>query len=117
MILNNRSKSYVISAELNPDDLLLIKTYILGAINAFCINDKDSAFSVRILFGGNNRNWNHTPLQKIYNYYIQIGKSATDAALSSAIDVGRLLKEILEDDKRQFEIVGKDTGILYKLNY
>lgn len=116
MILNNKSKSCKISAELNPDDLLLIKTYILGTINGFCINDKASAFSVRILFGGDNRNWNHTPLQKIYNYYIQIGKSATDAAASSSIDVGRLLKEILEDDKRQFEIVGKDTGLLYKLN-
>ena len=116
MILNNKSKSYNISAELNPDDLLLIKTYILGTINGFCINDKASVFSVRILFGGDNRNWDHTPLQKIYNYYIQIGKSITDATVSSAIDVGRLLKIILEDDKRQFEIVGKDTGLLYKLN-
>jgi len=42
MILNNKSKSYKISAELNPDDLLLIKTYILGTINGFCINDKAS---------------------------------------------------------------------------
>lgn len=73
-------------------------------------------FSVHILFGRNNRNWNDIPMQKLYDYYIKAGKSHDEAAKRAAIDAGRLLKQILNDDKsREFEIVGKNTGILYKL--
>ncbi len=115
MIKNNEKKIYNISAELIPVDIEIIKVYMLGAVNAFCNVKPNEPFSARILFGGNNRNWNRTPMQKLYDYYIKEGKSEEDAHQSAAIDAGRLLKALLERDSRDFEIVGKDTGTLYKL--
>lgn len=114
MITNNTTKTYNISAGIIPADIEVIKAYMLGAVNAFC-NNCNSEFSVRILFGGDNKNWGDTPIQKLYDYYIKEGKSEEDAHQSSAIDAGRLLKAVLERDSREFEIVGKDTGALYKL--
>lgn len=116
MIKNNEKKIYNISADLIPADIEIIKVYMLGAINAFCNVKPDEPFSARILFGGNNKNWGDTPMQKLYDYYIMEGKSEEDAHQSAAIDAGRLLKAVLNDDKtREYEIVGKDTGTLYKL--
>lgn len=115
MIKNNEKKIYNISADLIPVDEEIIKVYMLGAVNAFCNVKPNEPFSARILFGGNNRNWGNTSMQKLYDYYIKEGKSEEDAHQSAAIDAGRLLKALLERDSRDFEIVGKDTGTLYKL--
>lgn len=115
MIKNNEKKIYNISADLIPVDEEIIKVYMQGAVYAFCNIKPNEPFSARILFGGNNRNWNGTPMQKIYDYYIKEGKSEEDAHQSAAIDAGRLLKALLDRDSRDFEIVGKDTGTLYKL--
>lgn len=115
MIKNNEKKIYNISADLIPADIEIIKVYMQGAVYAFCNVKPDEPFSARILFGGNNKNWGDTPMQKLYDYYIKEGKSEEDAHQSAAIDAGRLLKALLERDSRNFEIVGKDTGTLYKL--
>ncbi len=115
MITNNTTKTYNISAKLIPADEEIIKVYMQGAVYAFCNTNKGEAFSTRILFGGDNKNWGDTPIQKLYDYYIKEGKSEEDAHQSSTIDAGRLLKAVLERDSREFEIVGKDTGALYKL--
>lgn len=115
MIKTKTSPARKISADLIPVDVEVIKAYMLGAVNAFCNVKPGEPFSARILFGGNNRNWNGTPMQKLYDYYIKEGKSKEDAHQSAAIDAGRLLKALLERDARDFEIVGKDTGTLYKL--
>ena len=48
------------------------------------------------MFGGDNGNWNGTPLQAIYNYYVSAGED--NAKEKSAIDVGVLLKQVLSDD-------------------
>ena len=101
MITNDNAKTYNISANISPIDIEL------------CEN---AEFSVRILFGGNNRDWYKTPLQKIYDYHHFIdGKDCETAAKSSAKDVGMLLKTVLEEDSRNFEIVRIDTGKVYKL--
>ena len=105
MINNNKTKTYSISAKLIPVDIEVIKVYLLGAVNAFCNAKPDEAFSARILFGGNNRNWGNTPMQKLYDYYIKEGKTEEDAHQAAAIDAGRLLKAVLERDSRKFEIV------------
>ncbi|MCH5316749.1 MAG: hypothetical protein J1E05_02115 [Eubacterium sp.] len=116
MIKNNHKKIYKISADLLPVDIEIIKVYMQGAVYAFCNIKKDEPFSARILFGGDNGNWNGTPMQKLYDYYIKEGKSKEEAYKSAAIDAGRLLKSLLDGDNyRTFEIVGKDTGTLYKL--
>lgn len=112
MIINNTKQIRRISAK--PKNIANIKKYILDTVNVTC--DGNEVFSVRSLFGGNNRDWNNTPLQEIYNYHISTGKSHKKAANRAGIDVGWLLKTVLNDDARTFEIVGKDTGTLYKLS-
>lgn len=111
MITNNTKQIRNISAK--PKNIANIKKYILDAVNTACADNE--VFSVRSLFGGHNRDWNNTPLQEIYNYHIGTGKSHKKAANRAGIDVGWLLKDILEEDSRTFEIFGKDTGTLYKL--
>lgn len=116
MIANNTKKTYNISAKIIPADEEIIKVYIQGAVNAFCNVKPDEPFSARILFGGDNRNWGGTPMQKLYDYYIKEGKTCEEAHQSAAIDAGRLLKSLLESDgNREFEVVGKDTGTLYQI--
>jgi len=116
MLKKNDKKIYRLSAKLIPVDEEIIKVYMQGAVYAFCNTNKNEVFSARILFGGDNRNWGGTPMQKLYDYYIKEGKTEEDAHQSAAIDAGRLLKAVLERDQyRKFEIVGKDTGTLYKL--
>jgi len=115
MIKNNTTKTYNISAKILPVDEEIIRVYMQGAVYAFCNTNKNEVFSARILFGGENRNWGSTPMQKLYDYYIKEGKAEEDAHQSAAIDAGRLLKSVLDRDSREFKIVGKDTGTLYKL--
>ena len=116
MITNDNAKTYNISANISPIDIELCKVYIRGAVNAICNYSENAEFSVRILFGGNNRDWYKTPLQKIYDYHHFIdGKDCETAAKSSAKDVVMLLKTVLEEDSRNFEIVRIDTGNVYKL--
>lgn len=116
MIINNTKQIRRISAKLIPVDEEIIKVYMLGAVDAFCNVKPDEPFSARILFGGNNRNWNGTPMQKLYDYQLKEGKTYDEAFDLAAKDAGWLLKTVLNDDARIFEIVGKDTGTLYKLS-
>lgn len=115
MIQGKKTKIYNISADLVPVDIEVIKAYMLGAVNSFCNVQPGEPFSVRILFGGNNRDWHNTPMQKLYDYYLSQGKSTEEAHQSAAIDAGRLLKTVLERDQREFAMVGQETGKQYKL--
>ncbi len=112
MIINLKTANYKISAKISVADVECAKAYIQGAVHSHCNNAADSPLSVRILFGGDNGDWNGTPLQWIYNYHKYIGKS-TDPNKQAAIDVGRLLKIILQEDVRDFQYVGEDSGKKY----
>lgn len=114
MIKDIKNKEILISAKLESEQIKLAEAYIQGAIDCYCKNNKEENFSVRILFGGDNKNWNNTPLQCIYDYHCN--RNAKDAYNSAAKDIGWLFKGILlNDTKRIFECVGKDTGNLYKM--
>lgn len=115
MLLNSDTKIYKPSAKLIAADIEIIKVYMLGAVNGVCNTHPEEPFSVRILFGGANSNWGGTPMQKLYEYYKSIGKSHEDAHGLASRDAGCLLARVLDDDSRDFKVVGKDTGKLYKL--
>ena len=114
MITKTNQTVRKISAKLPVVNLELAKAYIQGAVHSHCNNNADKEFSVRILFGGDNRNWADTPLQCIYDYhrYVRLSKKPYDDA---AKDVGWLFKSVLIGDIRTFEYVGKDTGSIYKM--
>ena len=96
-MFRNNTTIKSISAKLSDLEIENAKLYIKGAVHSFCKNSKGEDFSVRILFGGDNRNWYDTPIQTIYNYYE--ANQYADPAERAAIDVGWLLKAVLSEDK------------------
>ena len=113
MIIDSNQTVYNISAKIPLINIIVAKAYIQGAVHSHCNTNHDKPLSVRILFGGENRNWADTPLQIIYDYHKSV--QANDPAEKAAKDVGWLLKEVLIEDKRSFKYVGKDTGNKYIL--
>lgn len=103
-----------ISAILSEAEKEIIKEYIKGGVHSFCKNNPNDVFSVAILFGGNNKDWNGTALQILYDKNLNSGNSC-DPYNQAACDAGCLLREVLEEDKRrEFEYAGKATGHQYK---
>lgn len=101
-----------ISARLSEQEAELAKAYIQGAVHSFCKNNPGQEFSGRILFGGENGDWHYTPLQRIYEWHCETGVS--DPRKQAAIDVGWLLKAVLNADERTFVQTVKDTGWRYQ---
>ena len=114
MSLTPKSRIQAISAKLTPMDVEIIKTYIRGCVQGFCCNDSTKAFSVRILFGGENGDWRNTPMQRIYDYYKRRGHTDKEAYKRAAIDAGRLLKRVLDEDKNCIYTFTKKHTNVYK---
>lgn len=91
-----------ISAKVSPKETLLAKKYLQGAVHSFCKNNPGEAFALRDLVGGENRDWNGTPLQALYAYHISTGKSDPDAKQRAAVDAGWLLKAALAEDTSRY---------------
>lgn len=82
-----------------------IKTFMQGAIYCWVKNRKDEPFAVRDLMGGENFEWQGTPLYALYQKHIDQGKDNGSAIESAARDLGWLVKSVLAEDKRTFEAV------------
>jgi len=117
MLAENNNRVRAISAKLSPFELDSIEVYIKGVVDNFCKRFPKEKFSVRIFFGGDNKDWNGTPLQKIYDYYISIGLSYKKAFNKSAIDVGRLLKKLLIEDEQLYLYIKGYTNEYILIGY
>ena len=53
--------------------------------------------------GGDNRGWNGTPLQTLYDKHVLNGKTPDEAFEVAGQESGWLLKETVHRDERQFE--------------
>ena len=82
----------------------LIKAFMQGAVYSWIKNRKDEPFAVRDLVGGENLDWNGTPLQVLYDKHVSSGKDNDAAFEAAAKDLGWLVKALLDDDKRTFLI-------------
>ena len=103
------------SAKLSTEETELAKRYLQGAVHSCCKNNPGQAFSVRDLAGGENKDWNRTPLQVLYNYHIADGKTKEKAKKQAAIDAGWLLKAVLaEEEHRVFEQMQGPRSKLYR---
>ena len=80
-----------------------IKTFMQGAVYCWIKNLKGHQFAVRDLMGGENFDWDGTPLYVLFEKHSKQGKS-NDAAIEAAgKDLGWLVKTVLSEDKRTFE--------------
>ena len=92
-IVNNTDKQAII---------LYLDQIITNWINQrndewFCIND---LFDFGI---GQHKDWNGTPLQVLYDNYINSGKTEEQAHTQAGIDAGKLLKETVHLRIDQFD--------------
>ena len=85
---------------LDESDLKIIKAYLQGAVYCWIVNRKDEYFYARDLVGGENWNWNGTPLQIIYDRLLPQGKDHAEAQAGS--DLGWILRLVLVEDQRNF---------------
>ena len=85
-------------------ELNLMRAFLQGAVYCRCKNRKDEWFAARDLLGGDNYYWQGTPLMPLYDYYLNGNEENHDYAVEEAGKAaGRLLKEVLINDKRTFE--------------
>ena len=88
----------------SEEQLRLMRAFLQGAVYCWCKNRRDEWFAARDLLGGDNYYWQGTPLLPLYNYYLDGNNDNHDYAVEEAGKVaGRLLKEVLINDKRTFE--------------
>lgn len=88
---------------LSKEQEALIRAFLQGAVYSWVKNRKGEQFAARDLVGGDNFEWNGTPLIVLYEKHIALRKDNEDAIEAAAKDLGWLLKSVLHDDKRRFE--------------
>lgn len=80
-----------------------IREFLQGAVYCWCKNRKDEWFSMRDLMGGDNYEWEGTPLFDLYAKQTSKGVLGEAAVDQAGKDGGWLLKRVISDDKRNFE--------------
>ncbi|WP_424947951.1 hypothetical protein [Candidatus Spongiihabitans sp.] len=81
------------------------KDFLQGLVYCWCKNKSGKKFAARDLVGAENTDWNGTPLQRLYYKHTKAGASEDEAYGKAAIDVGWLLKRVIEDDRRKFKLI------------
>lgn len=77
--------------------------FLQGSVYCWCKNRKGEPFAARDLLGGDNYYWQDTPMMALYEYYLDGIDDNHDYAVEEAGKAaGRLLYQLLLDDKREF---------------
>jgi hypothetical protein len=84
---------------LTDEQRACIHSFLQGAVYCWCKNRPNEWFSLRVLMGGDNYDWDGTPLIDLYEKY----RGANDAVERAGKDGGWLLKRVISDDPRIFE--------------
>ena len=86
-------------------DLKHIKSFLKDAEYEWCsAHNTEELFAARTLIGGDKSDWNGTPLQSLYNYYLNGNNDNHDYAVSQAGKaVGHILMKVLIEDNRTYE--------------
>jgi hypothetical protein len=92
----------------------LIKAFMQGAVYCWVKNRRDEWFAVRDLMGGENFDWNGTPLQVLFNKHIELGKDEEAAIKAAGIDLGWLVKTVLDEDRRTFDVIKEELVNKYR---
>lgn len=94
--------------------LELIRAYLQGAVYCWVKNRSGERFAARDLVGGENTDWSGTPLQNIYEQYLDSGRTEVEAFEAAAIDVGWILKRLLAEDSRVFDFDNSQRVNMYR---
>lgn len=70
--------------------------------------NKGEPFGAKDLVGGDNREWEGTPLKVLWCKHVDAGKSGDEAFDEAAKDAGWLLKKVLAEDKMRTYTVNKE---------
>ena len=77
--------------------------FLQGSVYCWCKNRKGESFAARDLLGGDNYYWQDTPMMALYEHYLDGNDDNHDYAVEEAGKAaGRLLYQLLLDDKREF---------------
>ena len=79
-----------------------MKAYLQGLVHGFCKQNQSRRFFLRDLLGGTNLYWQKTPMFKLYKRQLDAGKTHSPAFNQAAKDAGKILKWVLDIDKREF---------------
>ena len=91
---------------LSKEEKNAIYSFLQGAVYCWCNNNPNKWFSMRDFMGGANFYWEGTPLIALYEMY----KDETAAGQAA----GRLLKFVIDKDKRHFETKKEELIRKYK---
>lgn len=87
---------------LQKKDLLEMEKFLQGLVYTFCKQRGSEKFFLRDLLGGENFYWQGTPMFLLYKRQLDTGKSKQEAFRQAAKDAGKILKIVLDKDKREF---------------
>ena len=82
----------------------LLRAYLQGAVYSWVKNRPGEWFAARDLVGGENFEWEDTPLYPLFEKHLATGKSVDEAIEAAGKDCGWLLKSVLANDRRHFEV-------------
>jgi len=88
-----------------------IKIFMQGSVYCWVKNLEGRPFTVRDLMGGINFEWWGTPLYALFQKHIDAGKDKDAAIEGAGIDLGWLVKAMLEEDKRTYEV--SESGLVH----
>jgi len=106
--------TFVEVRSISDEDRQKIMAFLQGAVYCWCKHHREEWFSLRTFSGGDNKDWRGTPLNVLYEHYINEGNSEEDSENSARLDAGAILKKIANDDKRVFETKMEDTHREYR---
>ena len=101
MIINDNSRIYAVNG-ISESEKQRIHDFLQGAVYCWCKNRKEEWFAVRTLMGGDNFYWDGTPLKPLFDKYTAQGKTPTQAIDAAGKDCGKLLKQVVANDRRSF---------------
>ena len=86
-------------------DIQRMLDFLLGAVRAICADREGTQFAARDFLGGTNYFWQGTPMQRLYDKYVDEGYSSDDAVEEAGKTAGHLLKRVLiEDENRTYRL-------------
>lgn len=80
-------------------DVRRMLDFLFGAVRAICANRKGVQFAARDFLGGENFSWEGTPMQILFEKYVDEGYSTDDAVAEAGKSAGRLLTRVLIEDR------------------